>query len=89
MLLSWGANSDGVLGHNGGIEQLWPLAVEALAGQRIKAVAAGEFHSLCLTGTRHILSYIYCYLESNEYFQKTVRSSALASTIRDSADSLS
>jgi hypothetical protein len=49
-VLSWGANSDGVLGHTGGIEQLWPLAIESLSGQMVTAVAAGEFHSLCLTG---------------------------------------
>lgn len=50
-MLSWGANSDGVLGHIGGIEQLWPLPIETLAGSRIKLVAAGDFHSLCLAGT--------------------------------------
>jgi alpha-tubulin suppressor-like RCC1 family protein len=51
LVLSWGANSDGVLGHTGGIEQLWPLAIESLSSVQIKMVAAGEFHSLCLTGS--------------------------------------
>jgi alpha-tubulin suppressor-like RCC1 family protein len=54
LVLSWGANSDGVLGHTGGIEQLWPLAIESLSSLMVTAVAAGEFHSLCLTGARSV-----------------------------------
>ncbi|ELR17738.1 ubiquitin ligase, putative [Acanthamoeba castellanii str. Neff] len=57
LILSWGANSDGVLGHTGGIEQLWPLAIESLSSVQVKMVAAGEFHSLCLTENGEVTSF--------------------------------
>jgi len=49
-LFGWGSNSDGMLGHLGTLEQLWPLAVDAVSGIRFKKLAAGQFHSLAITG---------------------------------------
>jgi len=46
---SWGAGGNGRLGHGDQQEQLLPKKVEALAGQRVVAVAAGWSHSLAIT----------------------------------------
>jgi alpha-tubulin suppressor-like RCC1 family protein len=46
---SWGWAYFGQLGHGDNEEQLLPRKVEALAGQRIIAVSAGESHSLAIT----------------------------------------
>ena len=46
---SWGLGEDGQLGHGDQQRQLLPKQVEALAGQRVVAVSAGNFHSLAIT----------------------------------------
>ena len=48
-LWSWGNGSFGKLGHGDTQWQLPPKKVEALAGQRVVAVSAGDSHSLALT----------------------------------------
>ena len=46
---SWGSGGFGRLGHGDEQRRLQPKKVEALAGQRVVAVLAGEDHSLALT----------------------------------------
>ena len=46
---SWGWGAYGKLGHGDAHPQLLPKKIEALAGQRVVAVSAGERHSLALT----------------------------------------
>jgi alpha-tubulin suppressor-like RCC1 family protein len=47
---AWGENRDGQLGLNSNISQLRPVRVEYhISGKRIRKVAAGAQHSLCLT----------------------------------------
>ena len=46
---SWGGGEGGQVGHGDRQRQLLPKKVEALAGQRVVAVSAGDFHSLALT----------------------------------------
>ena len=46
---SWGLGSFGQLGHGDQQDQLLPKKVEALAGQRVLAVSAGDNHSLAIT----------------------------------------
>ena len=46
---SWGSGSLGRLGHGDEQNQLLPKQVEALAGQHLVTVLAGEDHSLALT----------------------------------------
>ena len=47
---SWGDGVFGRLGHGDGQNQLLPKRVEALAGQRVVALSAGDGHSLAITG---------------------------------------
>ena len=46
---SWGFGGIGRLGHGDGQDQLLPKKIEALAGRRVVAVAAGRMHSVALT----------------------------------------
>ena len=46
---SWGYGGFGELGHGVQQHQLLPKKVEALAGQRVVAVSAGQVHSLAIT----------------------------------------
>ena len=46
---SWGYGGCGNLGHGDEQFQLLPKKIEALAGQRVVAVSAGQHHSLALT----------------------------------------
>ncbi|EOD37060.1 hypothetical protein EMIHUDRAFT_362321, partial [Emiliania huxleyi CCMP1516] len=46
---SWGAGGNGRLGHGDRQRQLLPKKVEAFAGRRVVAVAAGGIHSLAIT----------------------------------------
>ena len=46
---SWGGGGFGKLGHGDQQNQLLPKKIEALAGQRVLAVSAGEDHNLALT----------------------------------------
>jgi len=46
---SWGLGSFGQLGHGDQQNQLLPKKVEALAGQRVVAVSAGQHQSIALT----------------------------------------
>ena len=46
---SWGFGEFGGLGHGDEEDQLLPKQIEALAGQRVLAVSAGNDHSLALT----------------------------------------
>ena len=48
-LWSWGGGQDGRLGHGNTQNQPLPKKIEALAGQRIVAVAPGYFHSIATT----------------------------------------
>jgi len=54
---SWGGGGGGELGHGDEQRQLLPKKVEALAGQRIVAVSAGEHHSLALTADGEVWSW--------------------------------
>ena len=54
---SWGGGGSGKLGHGDEQRQLLPKKVEALAGQRIVAVSAGEHHSLALTADGSVWSW--------------------------------
>ena len=46
---SWGYGGCGKLGHGDEQNQLLPKKIEALAGQRVVTVSAGDDHSLALT----------------------------------------
>ena len=46
---SWGGGGQGRLGHGDHQDEWQPKKVEALAGRRVVAVSAGEFHSFVLT----------------------------------------
>jgi len=54
---SWGQGGLGVLGHGDTQSQLLPQRLEALAGQRVVAVAAGYFHFLALTADGAVWSW--------------------------------
>jgi len=55
---SWGEGACACLGHGEDLsDQLLPKKVEALAGQRVAAVAAGECHSLALTADGSVWSW--------------------------------
>jgi len=54
---SWGEGGFGRLGHGDWQNRLLPKKVEALAGQRVVAVAAGDFHSLALTAVGAVWSW--------------------------------
>ena len=46
---SWGYGDSGQLGHGDQQDQWLPKKIEALAGRRIVAVSAGDYHSLAIT----------------------------------------
>jgi len=48
-VFTWGQGGDGCLGHGDEQSQLLPKKIEALAGQRVVAIAAGASYSLALT----------------------------------------
>ena len=54
---SWGCGGLGRLGHGDTQHQLLPKKVEALAGRRVVAVSAGEYHSLALTADGSVWSW--------------------------------
>ena len=54
---SWGRGGFGQLGHGDQQSQLLPKKVEALAGRRVIAVSAGEYHSLALTADGAVWSW--------------------------------
>ena len=56
---SWGSGYDGILGHGDEHFQQVPKKVEALAGQRVVAVAPGYYHSLALTVDGSLWSWGY------------------------------
>jgi alpha-tubulin suppressor-like RCC1 family protein len=56
-LWSWGSGERGRLGHGDQQRRLLPKKVEALAGQRVVAVAAGANHSLALTADNAVWSW--------------------------------
>ena len=45
----WGAGGNGQLGHGDVQDQLLPKKIEVLAGQRVVAVSAGQYHSMVST----------------------------------------
>ena len=47
---TWGYGAAGRLGHGGFQERYTPALVESLRDIRVVAVAAGDFHSMALTG---------------------------------------
>ena len=50
-MYSWGRGSEGQLGHEDKTKQeLRPRPVEVMEGKNVKSVAAGDFHSVALTG---------------------------------------
>ena len=54
---SWGEGDSGRLGH-GDVQDEWqPKKVEALAGRRVVAVSAGEYHSLAITADGSVLTW--------------------------------
>ena len=54
---SWGLGYGGKLGHGDRRHQLLPKTVEALAGQRVVAMAAGGSHSLAITADGAVWSW--------------------------------
>ena len=54
---SWGRGCFGQLGQGDGQGQLEPKKIEAITGQRVVAVSAGEFHSLALTADGAVWSW--------------------------------
>jgi len=58
---SWGGGIWGALGHGDEQDQLLPKKIEALAGQRVVAVAAGHYHSLAITADGAVWSWGYGY----------------------------
>ena len=54
---SWGSGGLGLLGHGDDEQQLQPKKVEALAGQRVVAVSAAEYHSLALTADAAVFTW--------------------------------
>jgi alpha-tubulin suppressor-like RCC1 family protein len=56
-VLSFGWGGDGRLGHGDDEHQLTPKVIEALRGERVVAVSAGNRHSLVLTETGTVHSF--------------------------------
>lgn len=56
-LWSWGVGKCGVLGHGDQRSLLRPTRIEALAGERVRAVAAGREHNLALTSDGDVWSW--------------------------------
>ena len=56
-LWSWGNGGYGQLGHGDLQSQLLPKKIEALAGQRVEAVSAGQHHSLALSADGNVWSW--------------------------------
>jgi len=56
---SWGLGSSGRLGHGDQQNQLLPKKIEAVAGQRVIAVSAGDLHSLAITADGAVWSWGY------------------------------
>ena len=54
---SWGYGGQGRLGHGDQQNQLLPKKIEAFAGQRVVAVAAGDAHSLAITADGAVWSW--------------------------------
>ena len=54
---SWGYGYRGQLGHGNEQNQLLPKKIEALAGERVIAVLAGEQHSLAITADGAVWSW--------------------------------
>ena len=54
---SWGRGAYDQLGHGDEQDQLLPKKIEALAGQRVKAVSAGGNHSLALDADGAVLAW--------------------------------
>jgi alpha-tubulin suppressor-like RCC1 family protein len=56
-VLAWGANQDGELGDGTTTNRDVPVPVPLPAGTTVKAISAGEGHSLALTSTGHMLAW--------------------------------
>src|SRR5262249_54674200 len=56
-VLAWGGNQDGQLGNGTTANSGIPLPVSLPDGTRVKAIAAGEAHSLALTSTGQMLAW--------------------------------
>ena len=56
-VLSFGHGVDGCLGHGDDEDQRTPKVIEALRGERVVAVSAGNVHSLVLTEAGAVLSF--------------------------------
>ena len=54
---SWGFGGLGQLGHGDQQNQLLPKKIEALAGQRVLAVSAGQSHSIAITADGAVSSW--------------------------------
>ena len=54
---SWGFGTCGLLGHGDQQRQLLPKKIEALAGQRVLAVSAGQSHSIAITADGAVSSW--------------------------------
>ena len=54
---SWGYGGEGRLGHGDTQNQLLPKKIEALAGQRVLAVSAGQSHSIAITADGAVSSW--------------------------------
>jgi alpha-tubulin suppressor-like RCC1 family protein len=56
-VLAWGGNKDGQLGNGTTTNSDIPLPVSLPAGATIKAIGAGDAHSLALTSTGQLLAW--------------------------------
>jgi alpha-tubulin suppressor-like RCC1 family protein len=56
-VLAWGLNTDGQLGNGTTTDSHTPVPVSLPAGTKVKAITAGEAHSMALTSTGQVLAW--------------------------------
>jgi len=58
-LFTFGYGDEGQLGHGGGVNELVPKLVEALAGKNVVGAAAGNTHTVVWTETGELFTFGY------------------------------
>lgn len=60
-VISWGANSEGQCGQGERAETLWvkPRSIKPLQGQFVSQVVCGKYHTLCVTATSQVSSFLF------------------------------
>jgi len=56
-VLTWGEGKFGRLGHGGERNSIRPKVIEALMGRRVKRVACGGFHAVCVSEEGEVFSW--------------------------------